>query len=317
MKGLLDAFSLADWRNKGMALGLACLVWWVVSDLTDGVSEPFEVPVVFELPENYTLIEPRDPRITIVVSGPKGMVNDIVYQHEQVKALHHLNVTSEMEDNLVLEPISPHDFSFPSGIAVAMDPERLPVKVARKVQGRLEVVPQLTGQPAPDYEVVLPVRATPSEIRVEGPALVFERHSTIPTEPIDLRGRTRSFSVDRRLVQELEGVPLPSDGTVRVQVDLRAVPAERTLERIPVRIMSLPEQARRVSLHTGSRQIDIKVRGPRTKVESLRPEDVKVWVDVSSDLPRDVPYQRRPEAGLPEGVEMVDVPEVIYDVEAP
>lgn len=318
MRAVLEFLFLGDWKNRVVALAFAGLTWWVISDLTDGVSDPIAVPVRVELPDPYVLVSPVNPGVELVVSGPKGLVNEVVYNREKMVGRHRIELTQQQMDLLDLddleirEPIRPADFPLPPGVEVRVQPERLWLKLARKVSGSLVVDPRFTGQPAAGHRIAR-VAVAPSEIQVRVPAKVFQSHSTVATEPIDLSGREGPFSVDRRLVPVLDDIPIPYTGTVRVQVDIEPEPGERQLDRVPIKIMYGPDWPYKVTL--GVREVGLTLRGPRDVLDGLRPEDLRVWIDVSEDEPQPVPYKKRPEVQLPPGVEAVDLPEVIFDVE--
>ena len=91
----------------------------------------------------------------------------------------------------------------------------------REVERELVVEPQIEGKPAPTYEVK-EIVATPSRIRVSGPASRVNALQNAPTETISIEGRRGSFDSPRTPIR-ISDPKVEVRDTVNVHITIVAV----------------------------------------------------------------------------------------------
>ncbi len=91
----------------------------------------------------------------------------------------------------------------------------------REIERELVVEPQIEGKPAPTYEVK-EVVATPSTIRVTGPASHVNALQKALTETISVEGRRDSFDAPRTAIR-ISDSKVDVHDTVNVHITIVAV----------------------------------------------------------------------------------------------
>ncbi|CAN5782309.1 hypothetical protein BH23CHL8_BH23CHL8_12010 [soil metagenome] len=183
---------------------------------------------------------------------------------------------------------------------VDIDPPsvRVGADVARRLgYATLPVVPEVTGDPAPGYRIGS-IRVAPSTVTVGGEDPAVRSLTAVSTEPIDVSGLDgpREFDVTLRLPAE---VSVPEEAQVRVQLDVVAQDASRSIE-IGTALVG-PRSDRTYRLEDAS--VRVVVAGPVPLLDALAVEALIVEVPVAG---LDVgTHAVDPTVRLPEGIEAV------------
>jgi YbbR domain-containing protein len=243
------------------------------------------------VPEGLTLgpeqVEPQ----TVTVRGPSTRVAAIrsVVARVAVDASA-LNVDREVDLIAIDE-----QGNLVTNVDIEPARARIRIAVARQLANRtLPVVPQLTGDP-PNGLRLASVEVTPAAVTISGDELVVAPLDGVPTEPIDLAGRTRDFEVDVTL-QLPEGVTASGGTQVRVSVALAEETASRTVQ------VGLTLAGTRAGLDyaLGSSQVVVTLGGPVGRLETINGASLAATVDVR-DLEAGrhlVPVSFTPPSGL-------------------
>jgi len=152
----------------------------------------------------------------------------------------------------------------------------------RSVTLRLEPVVVLEVPVEADFEGELPegferreVRVMPATVRVRGPESHVKRIERIFTETISLEGQRESLTLPQAAVDIPDQKVVPLEGSVAVRVEI----AEQTVERRFAGVAVRSAAGGQVSPQT----VSATLRGPRSIVESLKVEDVRIVVEVGED----------------------------------
>jgi YbbR domain-containing protein len=116
---------------------------------------------------------------------------------------------------------------------------------------------------------------TPDRVRVRGPQSHVAAVERAFTETISLAGRREPLALPQVAVDIPDHKVVPLDATVSVSVEIGEEQTERRLSNVPVR----SESGGAVSPSTAS----VTLRGPRSVVDALRPEDVRLVVAPAED----------------------------------
>lgn len=145
----------------------------------------------------------------------------------------------------------------------------------------IRVVPVIAGQPAPGYRQGT-VSVQPAFVKFKGTAEVLE---TLPdfveTEPVPISG-TMQTQLWPALLVVPDGVDVVDDdyetlSLVNVTVRIEPILATRALTGT-IEIIRVPPEWRAVAIPP---VVDVTVEGPQVIVSNLRPEDLRVFVNVS------------------------------------
>jgi YbbR domain-containing protein len=138
------------------------------------------------------------------------------------------------------------------------------VPVEARFEGEL---PEGFGRPG--------VEVTPAQVRLRGPESHVEAIEKAYTETISLAGQRESLTMPQTAIDIPDHKVTPLDPTVSVHVEIAEEQLQRRFTNVPVRSAA----GGPVSPSTAS----VTLRGPRSVVEALRPEDVRLVVEAAPD----------------------------------
>jgi YbbR domain-containing protein len=211
---------------------------------------------------------------SVVVSGAASLVSQI----EEVRATMDISgATETIQRDVALVSVDQNGEPV-SGVTITP----LDVSVTQPIflQGgyRNVIVRVVTeGQPANGYKLTN-ITVSPLNVVVfsSDPQLVNDLPGYVETEPVDLTDAVDD--IDTYVVINLpEGVTMVGDQFVLVQVSIAAIEGSLTISLPVVPIGLLPIQAAVISPDT----VDVILSGPVPILDTLTPEDVRAWVDVT------------------------------------
>ena len=294
--------------NLEPSLILAVEPKWIEIEL-EGIRERL-VPVSVEMrgePElGYETSEPIVMSDTVKVRGPASQVDKISQVVASV-SVQGARDTVQVDD----ASLTPVDAAGTRVSGVTLDPERIQVRVLVTQQPNFKemlVKVEVLGQPDPDYRVT-DVRINPSIIKIIGsPSVLGDLSGFLTTVPISIAGRTEDV-VERLPLDLPPGVATvdPSEPAVQVTVEIEPFPGSLTVTRTVTFQGLQPGLMAQVSPEV----VEVLLSGPRPRLSTLLPEDVRVILDLSN-LRLGDQAQLEPVVVQPEGI-IVDsvIPSVI------
>jgi len=269
---------------KVAAILLALVTWYYLA--TAGIEERrfsgIAVRVV-NLPETVALLSLDVPTVNITLKGPRREL-DALGSGELFAVVDLGSVTLTKG-----EPESPRipletrhirvgrDAARAERLAggvrlVRSDPEAIPLTLDRVKEVLLDVEVVTEGEP----EAGMSLTKTPlqNKVKVRGAFRLLSRLSTIRTEAIRVDGLSarlrRRVPLQREVVSPDYGtVPIfPEPAVVDVVLDVVETPDEKTIERVPVRLVGIPQNV--AILKEEVQEVTVKLTGPR---RVLRPLD--------------------------------------------
>jgi YbbR domain-containing protein len=211
---------------------------------------------------------------SVVVSGAASLVSQI----EEVRATMDISgATETIQRDVALVSVDQNGEPV-SGVTITP----LDVSVTQPIflQGgyRNVIVRVVTeGQPANGYKLTN-ITVSPLNVVVfsSDPQLVNDLPGYVETEPVDLTDAVDD--IDTYVVINLpEGVTMVGDQFVLVQVSIAAIEGSLTISLPVVPIGLLPIQEAVISPDT----VEVILSGPVPILDTLTPEDVRAWVDVT------------------------------------
>ncbi len=183
-------------------------------------------------------------------------------------------------------------------------PPELRFPIVREVTRPLPVLVR-TSPPPPGYEIAYRPYAMPSRVEVRGRKDVVNRATGIETAEIYISdpppGTPPEWVVQppraalaRHVVVDGQNHPVLVEQDVQVRVDLRMLRTEKAFSGVPIRLLMRQDNPYAVSVREQSS--DVRVRGPATIVDALKPENVVLYVDLTKLAPAAVNYTQPVEA---------------------
>jgi hypothetical protein len=193
-------------------------------------------------------------------------------------------------------------------LEIQVDPQELTLPFERRLVRTLPVQPDFVGQPGKNFELA-GSKVLPSIVTLEGPRSLLEKMTSVATEPIELRGKTDTFTLRAQVAHENPLISFPYGSSVEVQGLMTSSLATLVLERViptPINLNS--------GLHLQSPlpPLTVKLRGTPLALAALGTTDsgaptVVVLADLTGySVPGEIPALPL-KAQLPEGVELVSL----------
>ena len=284
---------------KVAAILLAAVTWYYVA--TAGIDERrfAAVPVrVVNLPQDVALLSLDVRKATVILKGPRRDLDTL--KTSELFAVVDLRDVSLSKG----EPQSPRIPLESANIRVGRDPEsaeRLPpgVRLLRsepeaisltldrvnEVVLNVEVVTE--GEPAPGF--TLKKTAVQTKAKVRGAFRLLQRLTAIRTEPIRVDGLSerlrRRVPLQREVVSPDYGtVPIyPEPAMVDVILDVVETPDEKTIERVPVRLATLPKTLAVIKEEV--REVAVRLSGPQRLLRDIDAADLVAEINLEGTQP--------------------------------
>jgi YbbR domain-containing protein len=266
---------------------------------------PVDIQVRGEPDLGYQADAPVVVTDTVRVRGPVSLVDQVVHATASV-SLRGARVT--VEESVTLSPV---DAEGKRINGVTLSPEQVqvsvPVEPLPNVK-EMSVTWTQVGQPAEGYHITN-VGIDPPVVRVRGPVFVLrELPGFLTTEPISIEGRTEDV-VERLLLELPPGVSMfdPPEPVVQVTIEIDPFYDSVTVTRT----LTFQGLSNGLTAVASPKDVEVILSGPRPRLSSLLPEDVRVVLDLS-DLRLGDEEQLEPLVVAPEGIRVESIiPSVI------
>ncbi len=297
---------LEHWPAKVLALAAALLLF--LFNRFDSLQvKSFMVPL--RLLTDTALVPAQDfnHRVKVTIRGTGDLVSAV--GEADLEAL--VDFSSHQGEGVYNAPIQVTGHSPAaenSSLEISVDPLVINLHLERRVTKSVPIKPDFEGQPGRDYELT-GFQVVPSIITIDGPRSLVEKVTAVSTEPIELRGKTETFTLKTRVQPDTSLLGLPYGNTVEVQGLMSSTLASLVLASVSPEIVNL---APTLSVQGTLPSVRVRLRGTSQALESLAKDTTgSPTVAVLADLTgiatpgevTDLPLK----TVLPEGVELVDL----------
>ncbi|RMH16633.1 MAG: hypothetical protein D6701_08575 [Gemmatimonadetes bacterium] len=251
-------------RLKAAALGLAVFLWALMRlevPAQDAVSLPVQVRVTD--PGFTAFGEPSPATVDVLVSGPVGELSRLRWGDAAVVVA--------VEDGSVgdiVVPLRPSHLVLADGgaggvVVEGFRPPSVRVHLARVATASVPLRLALRGRLPEHLALGRPPSLSPAVVRVTGPAAIVEALDSLDIVAPDLGEVTLEGTLVAAVdTAGLAGVSIEPDSV------LVRVPVEEAVERV---VSSVPVRTPSGHLAVEPATVDVRVRGARSRVESLDP----------------------------------------------
>jgi YbbR domain-containing protein len=269
----LRALLFEDWTLKLLALGITLGLWYAVTTQRAPAQTRLRaVQLDFLLPEGVDIgNEPLD-EVDITVEGSQSKLVELNARNLVARAdLTDLSTGDRVlrltDKNVLME--------LPEGVRIVnINPRSLTLHLEPLVERDIPVEARFEGDP-PEGFVRGAVQVTPPSVRVRGPQSHVNAVERAFTETISLAGERDTVVRPQVAVDIPDHKVTPAESSVAVRVEIDEEQAERRFSNVAVRAAS--------GAPVSPQAVTLTLKGPRTIVESLRPEDVRVVVEAAED----------------------------------
>ncbi len=292
------------WREN-LSLKLISLILAVMLELyfySPDNSLTVSLPITIEVrnvPSSMMFISPRNGERgipgRIEVRGPRPLI-------EQVRTANHRYVIDYPQDQrpVYSVPIDARQLWLPAGVEVLeVHPHTLTVELEKSVQRRIPIEFDGNGSVAQGFQMEK-VTLTPDFVIVNGPASEVNPLKAIKTERLSVEGLndTRRFEV-----------PLINPGmftkldvqTINVEVQVGYIPAERTFEKVNIKVVAPYGYAGTVE----PSRVKCTVSGTKENLEKLDIGAIQLQADGRELV--EGRHEVAPSATLPDGIRLLAI----------
>lgn len=265
----LRALLFEDWGLKVLALLITLGLWYAVTAArAPATSRQRDVPLEFFLPEGVEISNDPVDEVDAVVEGSQAKLSEISARDLVAR----VDVTQlGLGDRVVRLTDRNVSMDLPTGVRIVeIVPRSVTLRLEPVVEREVEVEARFEGN-LPAGFAVRGVQITPPTVRVRGPESHVRAAERAYTETVSLEGKRESITLPQTAVDIPDRKVTPLIPSVVVRVEIAEEQIERRFTNVPVRSF----EGGQSSPATAS----LTLRGPRSLVESLRPEDVRLVLE--------------------------------------
>ena len=283
----LHALLFEDWGLKLLSLLITLGLWYAVTGQRApatlrqrGVQLEFVRPPDIEVelvrsPNKDINNEPLD-EVEVTLQGGKGKLDEINTRNLVLRA-----DVSQLKPGAARVRLIPHQnvsMDLPDGVEIIrIAPDSVAVRLERIIERELEVEARFEGAPPAGY-VRGAVQVSPPTVRVRGPESHVNALEKAHTEIISLEGQRETTTLQQTAIDIADHKVVPLDPVVTVRVEIGEEIIQRRLAGVAVRLAGSAAGAQ-----VRPAKAVIEVRGGRSVVEGLRPEELEVIVEQAAD----------------------------------
>ena len=262
-----------DWKLIVLALVITLGLWYAVTtQRTPATVHLPPVPLEFILPDNVEIGNDPPKAVEVTLEGSQSKLAEMNTRNLIARA----NVSDLQPGDRVARLSDKNvEMDLPEGVRITeIMPRSVTLHLEPVVERRIPVEVRFEGEPPEGFRR-LNVTVTPEEVRVSGPESHVQAIEKAYTETISLAGQRDSITLPQVAVDIPDHKVTPLDPTVAVRVEIAEEQTIRRIANVPARTAAGGPVTPAV--------VTVTLRGPRSIVESLRPEDVRIVVEAGPD----------------------------------
>lgn len=267
----LKHFLTHNWFAKLFSVVLATVLWLAIASETSS-EIGIEVPLQYRnVPPHLEVTEETTNVVEVRLRGSANLIKELSPQE--------ISTTVDlggMEPGEKVFPLTIQNIQAPFGIdVVRVNPSRVRLNLERTLSKLLPVAPNVMGKPAAGFEVK-EISVVPNMVEVQGPESKVRDLETASAGPVDIEGANSDIhaSVDLDISEPLVRLQYYSAADVRVKIGEETSERKITVSRDPTL------DATRITIRPAA--VDVTLKGPRSKVSGVNPEQLHFTVEVAS-----------------------------------
>ena len=264
---LLRKIFVEDWSLKLLSLAITLALWLVVTGQNEPVTTHVSVQLNFVRPQSLEISNDPPKTVDVTLTGSRSKLDNL----SVLDLVATIDLTDQRSGEHLVRFADKALLSLPHGVKVdGFLPSSTPIRLESIVERELKVDPKFEGRPAEGYEVYTVTPNQPT-VTVRGPSSHVGALDNAPTETIWLSGQKESFTASNVAIN----VPDPKVDLVDPAVDVQVVIGERRIEKSFSGIAVVGPTGNAVEPNT----ITVSLLGPAHLIESLKHEDIKIFLN--------------------------------------
>jgi len=217
---------------------------------------------------------------SVRLRGPRDIVRSLVPNQLLVVA----DLSNKESGERIIQ-LEVDESSLPNNVrALQIEPASIKIKLEPTVKKRVKVEARFSGHVEENREIYK-IRLTPGEVEIEGPQSVINKVDRVVTETVNLHGRKADFQTPVEVEVPQDSLRVSSPSQVNLSLEIGEQRLTRRFPNLPVRWLDKDASGRLLTKTVG-----VEVFGPKSAVEALRANDLRVEIDTT---------------GLPAGIDSV------------
>ncbi len=272
----LHALLFEDWSLKVLALLITLGLWYAVTgQRTPATLRLRGVQLEFTPARDMEISNEPLEEVEVTLQGSRGKLDEINARNLVLRA----DISQLKPGDRVVRLVPRQNLSMdlPDGIEIArIEPGSVAIRLERSIVRELEVEARFEGSPPEGY-VRGEVQINPPTVRVRGPESHVNALEKAHTESISLEGQREIMTLPQMAIDIGDHKIAPLDPVVAVRVEIKEEVIQKRFAGISVRAANSSGAAVRPATAA------VEVRGARSVVERLRPEDLEIVVEQAAD----------------------------------
>lgn len=267
----LHEIFLEDWTLKLIAVAISVGLWFAVTgQRTPTTIRLRNIQLDFQLPNDMEISNEPRRDIDITVSGNSDALENL----NRRELVARVDVSDYKPGERVVQ-LTDKIIDLPAGIKVVkIEPNTIPLRIEPSVEREVEVEARREGNLPEGYELYN-VIVYPARVRVRGPASHVNALQKAMTETIPIEGRRESFSVPQVAVDIPDQKVTVIDPVVNVSLVIGEIRIEKSFGGVVVFASD--------GANVRPAQASVTLYGPKSVLEQLHPEDIKLILEVGAD----------------------------------
>lgn len=268
----------------------------VVIDAVKSQRFAVEISLIGNLPQGVTLGTPHVTPAYIMVTGAATQIEEI---RHAIVTVDTTNLRQQLATSLQVHLV---DASGQEVRGPTIDPPIVTAQLSVRegvIAKVVPVVPAIMGTPPPPLAVT-GISTDPATVSLQGPGLLLQGVTAVPTAPIDLRGVKGNLR-QQVAIQVPAGITA-SISRVTVSITLGRGSLSTIFRGVPIQVIGLRPG---VKPRVVPASIDVQIEGPTEVVARLTPQSIRVIVDAGGRGAGR--YEFTPKTQLPNGVRVVNL----------
>ena len=269
---------------KLISLVIAVFLWLMVTG-KDYRYGDFDIPIELKgLPENLILTRAASEDQEVKNATVRIRATETVIRSLDERSMFlQMDISSLGQGDHLMQLSGDMVMGKPPGAEITeITPRVLELNIEELLIKPIVVVnPEILGKPADNYDI-WQINCNPPSVRVQGPKSVVEKIEKISTPQINVDGMSQSM-IERSM---LLVPPHPLVSLFPEVVNLRIRIGEKLISKnfrnVPVEIVGAEYE-----LRINPRSLSVTVTGPISQIESLARENVRVFIELSGNEPRE------------------------------
>src|SRR5215218_5299302 len=264
---MLRRVFIEDWSLKLLSLGIAIVLWLLVTGQNQPVTAHLNVQLNFIRPPALEISNDPPRTVDVMLTGSRNKLDDLT----SLDLVATIDISDQRAGERVLRLADRAQIILPQGIKVdGFQPSAIPIRLEEIIERQVGVEPKLEGKPADGFEVY---SAYPNKgsVVVRGPATRVNALQKIATESIWLAGHKETFTASNVALD----VPDPKVDLLEPMVNVNVEIGERRIEKTFSDVAVATAQGDKVQPATTS----VTLLGLASFLQSLKSEELKIVLE--------------------------------------